>query len=426
MPDDGPRAGAYRAFDATTVLDYLAGVPALAERLGSRGTWRAREVGDGNLNLVFVVEGEAGAAVVKQALPYVRLVGESWPLPLKRSFFEWHALTRQAAIQPERLPALYHFDEGHALVAMEYLTPHVILRKELVAGRRFPLLAEHMGAFLAETLFRTSDLYMDAAAKKRDVALFADNVELCAITENLVFTDPYFDAPLNRWTRPGLERAALALRADRDAKVAAQEMLRLFATKAEALLHGDLHTGSVMVTADDTRVIDPEFAFYGPMGFDLGAFLANLYLSYFAQGGYAEERREHESWLLDTAEAVWGAFETRFRRLWRMERTGILFARSVFEAQHDAAGAELACSRFLADVRADAIGFAGAKMIRRLVGLAHVEDMESIADPNARAAREAPALQMGRELLVYRGSFPDIAALSALARAIHDDERPRA
>ena len=39
--------------------------------------WRIREVGDGNLNLVFIVEGPAGGVVVKQALPYVRLVGES-------------------------------------------------------------------------------------------------------------------------------------------------------------------------------------------------------------------------------------------------------------------------------------------------------------------------------------------------------------
>ena len=39
----------------------------------------------------------------------------------------------------------------------------------------------------------------------------------------------------------------------------------------EALIHGDLHTGSIMVTESETRVIDPEFAFYGPMGFDVGA-----------------------------------------------------------------------------------------------------------------------------------------------------------
>ena len=47
-----------------------------------------REVGDGNLNLVFIVEGPAGGVCVKQALPYVRAAGESWPMPLERAFFE--------------------------------------------------------------------------------------------------------------------------------------------------------------------------------------------------------------------------------------------------------------------------------------------------------------------------------------------------
>ena len=39
-----------------------------------------REVGDGNLNFVYVVEGPAGSLCVKQAPPFVRVVGESWPL----------------------------------------------------------------------------------------------------------------------------------------------------------------------------------------------------------------------------------------------------------------------------------------------------------------------------------------------------------
>ena len=70
------------------------------------------------------------------------------------------------------------------------------------------------------------------------------------------------------------------LRADRDLKVEAQRLKHLFAAKAETLLHGDLHTGSIMVTDDDTRVIDPEFAFYGPMAFDVGMLLANFWMSY--------------------------------------------------------------------------------------------------------------------------------------------------
>lgn len=65
-------------------------------------------------------------------------------------------------------------------------------------------------------------------------------------------------------------------------------------TKSQALLHGDLHTGSIMVTDSQTRVFDPEFAFYGPMGFDIGAIIGNLLLNFAAQEGHwlsVEERK---------------------------------------------------------------------------------------------------------------------------------------
>jgi 5-methylthioribose kinase len=41
-----------------------------------------------------------------------------------------------------------------------------------------------------------------------------------------------------------------------------------------------------MLTADETRVIDPEFAFVGPISFDVGAVIGNLLLAYFAQEGH--------------------------------------------------------------------------------------------------------------------------------------------
>ncbi|MGO4841032.1 S-methyl-5-thioribose kinase, partial [Rhizobiaceae sp. 2RAB30] len=137
--------------------------------------------------------------------PYVRLVGDSWPLPLKRSFFEYHALTRQEARAPGSVPEIFHFDEGQALIVMEFLTPHIILRKALIAGRELPRIAEDLGLFTARTLFRGSDFHMATRDRKADLALFADNVELCRITEDLVFTDPYFEAPLNRHTSPQLD-----------------------------------------------------------------------------------------------------------------------------------------------------------------------------------------------------------------------------
>ena len=134
-----------------------------------------------------------------------------------------------------------------------------------------------MATFMAETLFATSDLGQPAAAKKDAHGAFCDNIELCKITEDLVFTDPWRVAAANRWTSPQLDVTAAAVRADGPWKRAAQEYKLKFLSEAQALIHGDLHTGSIMVTEDETRVIDPEFAFYGPMGFDVGA-LAGQFL----------------------------------------------------------------------------------------------------------------------------------------------------
>src|SRR5688500_17916714 len=90
-PGEGPGSGrsamlpdAYAPLTAGMLWQRLGGRSVVRGLLGVPSTWRVREVGDGNLNLVWIVEGELGGLVVKQALPYVRLVGESWPLPLRR------------------------------------------------------------------------------------------------------------------------------------------------------------------------------------------------------------------------------------------------------------------------------------------------------------------------------------------------------
>ena len=412
MPTPAP----FEALTIETLPARLGELEALATRLGGDSSvWKVREVGDGNLNLVFIVEGSNGSAVVKQALPYVRLVGESWPLPLKRSFFEYHALARQEIRAGKgTVPAIYHFDEAQAFIAMEYLSPHVILRKALIAGRELPRIAEHLGLFTARTLFRGSDLHMVARNRKSDLALFADNVELCDITENLVFTDPYFDAAMNRHT-PGLGVLVQELRSDRDLKVEAQHMKHLFAAKAETLLHGDLHTGSIMVTDDDTRVIDPEFAVYGPMAFDIGMLLANFWMSYFSQAGHEMDgsRDSVRDYLLRTTAGIWAIFRAEFSRLWRTERSGMLYAASIFE--NDRLGSEQALDHVLHALWEDLVGFAGVEIHRRILGLAHNADFETIADEALRARCEAPALRFGRHLVVNRRQIYSIDEVNSLA-----------
>lgn len=408
----------YQALTIDTLPARLGGIDALTSRIGPPVSWRSREVGDGNLNLVFIVDGDRGSIIVKQALPYVRLVGESWPLPLKRSFFEYHALTRQEVrAGVGTVPNVFHYDEAQALIVMEYLTPHVILRRALIEGRMPPRIAEDLGLFMARTLFRGSDFAMTAKQRKADLALFADNVELCDITENLVFTDPYFAAPLNKHTSPELDGIVAELRADRDLKVEAQGLKHLFAAKAETLLHGDLHSGSVMVTETDTRVIDPEFAFYGPIAFDVGMLLANYWMAFFAARGHedAKPRDEMRRWLLTVITDTWRVFHDEFARLWRTERTGMLYAATLFEDQGDPLGAEQALQRVLGDVFTDMLGFAGVEMHRRILGLAHNADFEEIADRGLRAQCETRALKLGRHLAVNRRHIRSLAEVNELA-----------
>jgi 5-methylthioribose kinase len=414
----------YVALTPDSLPGRLGALSVLRDRVGPAEGWQVREVGDGNLNLVFIITGSAGQAVVKQALPYVRLVGESWPLPLKRSFFEYNALIRQEARDPGSVPAVWHFDEAQAIVVMEFLTPHVILRQALIEGRQVEGLGRRLGEFCARTLFRGSDLAMPAAERKADLALFAGNVELCDITENLVFSDPYFAAPMNRHT-PGLDGIVARLRSDLSLKVAAQHLKMAFTARAETMLHGDLHTGSIMVTDTETRVIDPEFATYGPMGFDVGMLIANFLMAHFSQPGHETApgaRGGQQEWLLSVVETIWRSFVAEFGHLWRTERRGILYQASLYEDQGHGLAAEQALGDLLGRIWVDTLGFCGVEMHRRILGLAHNADFERIADEGRRAACEARALAMGRQLMLGAGAIRGIGAVTAMARRMDKED----
>ena len=64
---------------------YIAGRPALTAHIDASALVSVVEVGDGNLNLVFIVRDEHGSSLVlKQSLPHVR-TDPSWPMTRERS-----------------------------------------------------------------------------------------------------------------------------------------------------------------------------------------------------------------------------------------------------------------------------------------------------------------------------------------------------
>ena len=411
----------YKALTVETLPTRLGKVAEITARVGTDSSaWQVEEVGDGNLNLVFILTGATGKLIIKQALPYVRLVGDSWPLPLYRAYYEHHALTRQASRAPGSVPSTVFFDEEQALIAMEFLEPHVILRHKLILGERVQGLAKFLGTFCAQTAFRGSELSMQGAEKKADVALFAGNVEIPAITEALVFTDPYFDAERNNHTQ-GLNAVVAQLRADVALKVKAQQMLQRFASNTETMVHGDLHSGSIMSTATESRVIDPEFVQYGPLGFDIGMLCANFLMAYFSQPAHrGDDLNDYQNWILGVITETCETFESEFTQLWATERTGMLYPASLFEDQgHDST---FACDAVLTSLWADAWAFCGIEMHRRCLSLAHNADFEDIENEKLRAPLEARNLMLGAELIHRASELRSASDICDLARTYNSKD----
>jgi 5-methylthioribose kinase len=401
----------YRVLSELETIQYVRNIPGL---FSENAQLICKEIGDGNLNLVFHImeQGSSGKSlIIKQALPYARVVGESWPLTLDRARIESETLMIQNYICPGLVPQVFHYDKELALTVMEDLSTHIIMRKGLIARNRYPYFARHIGTFLARTLFLTSDLALDTQAKKQKVMQFI-NPELCKITEELVFTDPYFDAQTNQFN-PLIKESVEEIWGHNELKLEIAKLKERFLTHAQALIHGDLHTGSIMVTEKDTKVIDPEFAYYGPMGFDLGAVIANLLINYCAHEGQTLDRKErlqYHDYLLNLVQEIWTIFEEEFRTLWKEKAREPYASMKGYEDD------------YLLRLLQDTLGFAGCKMIRRVIGLAHVPDLESIDDPKLRAKGERLALAIGQQLVLKRENVRKISDLTSLVRNVKNRE----
>jgi 5-methylthioribose kinase len=257
------------------------------------------------------------------------------------------------------------------------------------------------------------------------MAVFCDNTELCKITEDLIFTDPYMIHERNRWTKPQLDGIAAEFRSDADLKLAISRLKLKFLSSAEALIHGDLHTGSIMITESDTRVIDPEFAFMGPMGFDTGAVIANFLLSYFSQDGHEERpgaRDAYRDWILATTIEIWMLFDKKFRSNWIAHPTGDAYPPDLFQGALGAARLAAERNAYMQTLWKDTVGFAAAKMIRRILGLAHNIDLDWIKDQKLRATCEARALWLARDMMVNPENYPSPADLTEAARRMRSVE----
>ncbi|PFK36713.1 S-methyl-5-thioribose kinase [Bacillus cereus] len=384
----------YFLMEATDVIAYVQErLPKFKHAEGLK----CKEIGDGNLNYVFRVWDEKKniSVIVKQAGDTAR-ISDEFKLSTNRIRIESNALQLEGKLAPGLVPDVYLFDRIMNCCVMEDLSDHMILRTALIQHQIFPKLADDLTTFMVNTLLLTSDIVMNHKEKKELVKNYM-NPELCEITEDLVYAEPFTDHnkrnelfSLNEgWTREHIY-------GDDQLRLEVAKRKFSFMTNAQALLHGDLHTGSVFVRKDSTKVIDPEFAFYGPMGYDIGNVMANLMFAWANADAVmvdGVEKDTYMSWLESTIIDVIDLFKKKFLEAWDIHVTEIMAKETGFDRW------------YLQSILDDTAAVTGLELIRRIVGLAKVKDITSIPNQESRARAERICLQAAKKFILHASEY---------------------
>lgn len=350
------------------------------------------EIGDGNLNYVFRVAEEATgkSVIVKQAGEALRISAEMH-VSTDRNRIESEILQLQDKYAPGSVPKIYGYDTVMCACCMEDLSDHELMRYALMQHKTFPRFADDISTYMVNTLLKTTDVAMEHKEKKALVKSFI-NPELCEITEDLVLMEPYNDINHRNLVFPAnAEFVKRELYEDTALHLAVARLKFEFMNNAQALIHGDLHTGSIFVKQDSTRVFDPEFAFYGPMGYDIGNVVANLIFAW--DNGRAAGAEAFCRWALDAIRDTIDLFREKFVKC---------FDECVTEPMAKVPGFR---EFYLDSILSDTAGYAGTELHRRTVGMAQVKDVTTIADPEKRAHAERVNIICGKDYILNRTEF---------------------
>ncbi|WP_414054739.1 S-methyl-5-thioribose kinase [Macrococcus equi] len=388
----------FNSYFLMTEADIAAYILETTNLFDAEDTLTVDEIGDGNLNYVFRVSNGTKSIIVKHSGVVAR-ISDEFKLSTDRTIREGKLLKVHGEIVPHLVPHIYAIDETMKCVIMEDLKDYTVLRQGLIDGHIYPNIGKDLGTYLAETLINTSDFVLNAKDKK---ALQKEtiNPELCEISEDLVFTEPFYDNfsrnEVSNALAPFVEQL---LYNDETLKLAVAEAKLKFLNKSQSLIHGDLHSGSVFVNETSTKVIDPEFGFYGPAGYDVGNVLAHLFFAY--SNAKAHDREQQAKFIAESITEVLEVFKQKSLTILQEKTSDIALKQTSVYAS------------YIRSVLEDAYVICGLELIRRIVGLAKVNDLTTLPD-DKRVQTEVQLIKFAKSLIQYPESvsiYPSIFSL---------------
>ena len=386
--------------------------------------WSISYLTEGNLNQVNVVRSSKGSICVKQSMPYLRILGSEAKMPLNRIVYEHSALIKHKNYAREYVPEVYYFDPSEYLLIFEYYDGFRNLRELLCSREYCNFLSKQIGIYIANTIFLSSDLSLKPHVRRLEAAYMAGNWGMFKWMEELSYTDPYINNPRNRWNSPYLDKTVEEFRNDSILKFNVSILKEKYMTNHETLVHGDLHTDSILIGEENLGIIDYEHSFYGPYGYDFGHYYGHLFLNYFSQKNYKENLNNsyYEEWILKVIEETWNYFVIKFSELWENSRTGGAYSIKLLDNQQNNIGSDLSKKLLIQRTLKNAVGFTGIEIIRRIITVGHVYDLERIPDAYDKFKSELKCLKFGKYLVLNNQKIENISEIISKAEDIYEND----
>lgn len=357
--------------------------------------------GDGYINYVYRVSDGKVKLILKQARKDGR-VADLHDMSMDRAALEYDYMKLGHVIVPEYLPKLYFYDDENLAFAVEDVSHLKIARFQLNKSIMFPKMAGQIAEYLAKIHFYTSDYYLDTDTFRKLQIRFM-NSKMRAVFDDMAFGNRDVDGSGKMGFELDPEYADYIRDLVFDPKVVLEryKLRDLFMRKAEVLLHGDFHTSNVFVDQEELKVIDMEYAFFGPAAYDLGYqeshLLSQCVCAAFRPFPSEEERLTFISYTLATMQHLFAEYCKVFFECWDTD------AKPIYQG---IPGMQEYVQKQLLQ---DTIGFcASSNFFRCAGGHGNYPEYDDLTDPIAQRNAVILSILMDHKMILCREDYKSV------------------
>lgn len=365
------------------------------------GEGSLEEDGDGYINFVYRVSDGKWKIILKQARKDGRVAALK-DMSLDRAALEYDYMKLGRVIVPEYFPELYFYDAENLVFAVEDVSHLKIARFQLNKSILFPKMAGQIAEYLAKMHFYTSDYYLDTETFRKLQVRFM-NARMRSVFDDMAFGNRDVDGSGKMGFELDPEYADYIRDLVFDPKVVLEryKLRDLFMRKAEVLLHGDFHTSNVFVDQEDLKVIDMEYAFFGPAAYDLGYqeshLLSQCACAAFRPFDSEEERLTFISYILASMQHLFADYCRIFFECWQED------AKAVYQ------GVEGMQEHIQKQLLKDMIGFCSSSNLFRCAGgHGNYPEYDDLTDAAAKRNATILSILMDHRMMLRREEYQNV------------------